>query len=224
MNMGDAAVFEHWNHIARAIGGLNEDSAVTQDVGTVLAFLALVEICCNVADQQPSAQLELQQRLKSLLSTRHALHWAPLVVHVFKALPGIEPAIGPANSTRLNTLLTQTHTVKPLLRWHAGMICALHLWLGFRLLVKAPKFLRQGAPNRKRGMERTLRGPSMPAAGYSARPKAGFGVTVRQGAAKRRPCSRTVGKNEREVGERTGPSGQPVSLQTTKLKVDAETG
>lgn len=142
MNMGHAAVFEHWNHIARAIGGLNEDSAVAQDVGAVLAFLAQVEICCNVApDQQPDAQLELQQRLKTLLSTRHALHWAPLVVHVLKPLPGIEPAIGPANGARLNALLTQTHTVKPLLRWHAGMICALHPWLGFRLLVKAPKFL-----------------------------------------------------------------------------------
>lgn len=141
-NMSSAAVFEHWNHIARAIGGLNEDTAIPQGVGLVLAFLAQVEICCNVApEQRASAQLELQQRLKTLLDSRHALHWAPLVVQAFKALPGIEPIIGPANSARLTALLTQTHTVKPLLRWHEGMIGVLHTWLGFRLLVKAPKFL-----------------------------------------------------------------------------------
>jgi hypothetical protein len=142
MDMGSAAVFEHWNHLARAIGGLNEDSAVAQGVGAVLAFLAQVEICCNVVpEQRPTAQRELQQRLQTLLDSRHALHWAPLVIHVFKALPGIEPLIGPANKARLNALLTQTHTVKPLLRWHAGMIGVLHPWLAFRLLVKAPKFL-----------------------------------------------------------------------------------
>lgn len=142
MNMGSAAVFEHWNHIARAIGGLNEDSAIAQGVGAVLAFLAQVEICCNVVpEQRPTAQRELQQRLQTLLDSRHALHWAPLVVHVFKALLGIEPVICPANRARLNALLTQTHTVKPLLRWHASMIGVLHPWLGFRLLVKAPKFL-----------------------------------------------------------------------------------
>lgn len=141
-NMSSAAVFEHWNHIARAIGGLNEDSAIPQGVGLVLAFLAQVEICCNVAlEQRASAQLELQQRLKMLLGSRHALHWAPLVVQVFKSLPGIEPAIGPANSARLTALLTQTHTVKPLLHWYAGMIGVLHPWLAFRLVVKAPKFL-----------------------------------------------------------------------------------
>jgi hypothetical protein len=72
---------------------------------------------------------------------RHGLHWAPLVVHVFKTLPLIETAIDPANSARLNALLTQTHVVKPLIRRHAGMICVLHPWMGFRLLVKAPKFL-----------------------------------------------------------------------------------
>ena len=141
-NMSSAAVLEHCNHIARAIGGLGEDSAIPQGVGAVLAFLAQVEICCNVApEQRASAQLELQQRLKTLLDSRHALHWAPLVVHVFNALPGIEPVIGPANSARLTALLTQTHTVKPLLRWYASTIGVLHPWLAFRLLVKAPKFL-----------------------------------------------------------------------------------
>ena len=75
----------------------------------VLAFLAQVEICCNVVpEQHPTAQRELQQRLQTLLDSRHALHWAPLVIHVFKALPGIEPLIGPANKARLNALLTDT--------------------------------------------------------------------------------------------------------------------
>nr|WP_314262450.1 hypothetical protein [uncultured Devosia sp.] len=142
MNLASTAVFEHWNHIARTIGGLNEDSAIAQDLGAVLAFLTQVEICCNVVpEQRPGAHNELQQRLKILLATRHALHWAPLMLHVFKVLPAIEPVIGPANSARLNLLLTQPHTVKPLLRWYAGMICVLHPWLAFRLLVKAPKFL-----------------------------------------------------------------------------------
>jgi hypothetical protein len=142
LKLGIAPVFWHWNHIARAIGGLNDDSAIAQDVGAVLAFLAQVEIFRNLSpEQRPGPQLELQQRLQTLLAGRHALHWAPLVVHVFKTLPLIETAVDPANSARLNTLLTQTHVVKPLIRWHAGMICVLHPWMGFRLLVKAPKFL-----------------------------------------------------------------------------------
>ena len=140
-NQAPASIFEHWNHIARTICALNEDSAIAQDVGPVLVFLAQVEVLNRAApEQRNGAELEPRQRLAALLATKNALHWAPLVVQVFSAVPAIEPAIGEANRARLSTLLTQTRTVEPLLRWHGAMLSVLHPWLAFRLVTKPPKF------------------------------------------------------------------------------------
>lgn len=140
-NQGPAAIFEHWNSIARTICTLTEDSAIAQDVAHVLVFLAQVEVLNRAApEQQAGAAQELQRRLAALLATRNALHWAPLVVQVLGAVPAIEPAIGEANGARLSSLLSQSEPVKPLLRWHGAMLSVLHPWLSFRLVTKAPKF------------------------------------------------------------------------------------
>lgn len=141
-NLGPALIFEHWNSIARTICALTEDSAIAQDLGPVLVFLAQVEILNRSApEQRHGAELELQRRLAALLATENALHWAPLVVQVLGAVPAIEPAIGEANRARLSSLLSQPDPVKPLLRWHGALLSVLHPWLSFRLMTKAPKFL-----------------------------------------------------------------------------------
>ncbi|MDP2779135.1 hypothetical protein, partial [Devosia sp.] len=106
-----------------------------------LAFLAQVEVFdTHQSGSRPSIERELQRRLGTLLASRHGLHWVPLVLMVFSTLPAIKAAVDPATMARLNTLLTSTEKVRPLLRMHAGMIAALYPWLGRRLLMKAPKF------------------------------------------------------------------------------------
>ncbi|KRA42045.1 hypothetical protein ASD80_09980 [Devosia sp. Root635] len=141
MNQGLAPVGLQWTRLARFICGPRVDAAIASDVGKVLAFLAQVEVfVTHQSGSRPSIERELQRRLGTLLASRHALHWAPLVLMVFSTLPSIKAAVDPATMTRLNTLLTSTETVRPLLRLHAGMIAALYPWLGRRLLMKAPKF------------------------------------------------------------------------------------
>jgi hypothetical protein len=141
MDQGVVPVGLQWTRLARFIRGPGVDAAIVSDVGKVLAFLAQVEVCVtHQSGSRPSIERELQRRLTNLLASRHGLHWAPLVLMVFGALPAIKAAVDPATMARFNALLTSPDTVRPLLRLHAGMIAALYPWLGRRLLMKAPKF------------------------------------------------------------------------------------
>lgn len=134
----------HWTRIAEAIRASRIEAAISDDVGPVLAFLALVERWVTAAPADRPVKLpELQRRLDSLLAARHGLHWAPLVEVVCKTIPALVPALSPANLARLNAHRTAADTVRPLLRWHAGMLCVLFPWVAFRLMAKAPKHLPQ---------------------------------------------------------------------------------
>ena len=138
------AVGLHWTRIAEAIHGSSTGAAISDDVGLVLAFLAQVERFATAAPADCAArQPELQKRLDGLLAGRHGLHWAPLVELACKTIPALMPALSPTNLTRLNAHRTASETVRPLLRWHAGMLCVLFPWVSFRLLAKAPKHLPQ---------------------------------------------------------------------------------
>jgi hypothetical protein len=134
----------HWTRIANAVRGSSIEAAIADDVDAVLAFLAQVERFATAAPADRPAKLpELHKRLDALLTGRHGLHWAPLVELACKSIPAVMPALSPANVARLNDHRTSAGTVRPLLRWHAGMLCVLFPWLGFRLLAKAPKHLPQ---------------------------------------------------------------------------------
>ena len=138
------AVGLHWSRIAEAIHGSSTGAAISDDVGLVLAFLAQVERFATAATADRAArQPQLQRRLDGLLSGPHGLHWAPLVEVACKTIPMLMPALSPTNLARLNAHRTAPATVRPLLRWHAGMLCVLFPWLGFRLLAKAPRHLPQ---------------------------------------------------------------------------------
>lgn len=143
-------VAQHWRGLAQGIRGSGYDAALADDLGAVLAVLAQAEIYVGAtpSDRAPQ-QKELQQRLHRLLGGRHGLHWAPLVALVFDAVPSIRDAGGAACHARLNALLASPEKVFPFVRHHAGMLSALFTWLGFRLLIKAPKFtpnMRVSAP------------------------------------------------------------------------------
>jgi hypothetical protein len=133
-----------WARIANAIRGFSIEAAISDDVGLVLAFLAQVERWATAAPaDRPARQPELQGRLNGLLAGRHGLHWAPLVEAVCKSVPALMPALSATNLARLNAHRTTSATVRPLLRWHAGMLCVLFPWVAFRLMAKAPKHLPQ---------------------------------------------------------------------------------
>lgn len=134
----------HWTRIANAVRGSSIEAAISDDVGPVLAFLAQVERFATAAPADRAArQPELHKRLDGLLAGRHGLHWAPLVELACKTIPALMPALSPDNVALLNAHRTSTGTVRPLLRWHAGMLCLLFPWASFRLLAKAPRHLPQ---------------------------------------------------------------------------------
>lgn len=138
------AIGLHWTRIANAVRGSSIEAAIADDVGSVLAFLAQVERFATAAPaDRATRQPELQKRLDGLLTGRHGLHWAPLVELACKTIPAVMPALSPANLARLNAHRTASNTVRPLLRWHGGMLCVLFPWVSFRLLAKAPKHLPQ---------------------------------------------------------------------------------
>ncbi|HTN62757.1 MAG TPA: hypothetical protein VL147_14620 [Devosia sp.] len=141
MNQGLAPVRLQWSRIARFVCGCGVEIAISNDIGPALAFLAQVEVfVVHQSGSRPTIERELQRRLTTLLASRNGLHWAPLVSVVFSTLPAVKTGVDPVTMVRLNALLTRTDTVRPLLRYHAGMIAVLYPWLGHRLLMKAPKF------------------------------------------------------------------------------------
>ncbi len=131
-----------WTTIARQIKGRDIDTAITQGVGAVLPWLFAAEAYASCAEPtaRPVALAAMHQATAAVLTIRNAKDWAPLVETVCKMSPPVQAAISPDHRDQLNTLLATAEPTTSVIRNHAQMLSVLFPWLGFKLLVKAPKF------------------------------------------------------------------------------------
>jgi len=75
-----------------------------------------------------------------VLTIRNAKDWKPLVETVCKMSPPVKAALAADHRDQLNVLLATDEHTTSVIRNHAQMLSVLFPWLGFKLLVKAPRF------------------------------------------------------------------------------------
>lgn len=131
-----------WTTIARQIKGRDIDTAIAQSVGAVLAWLSAAEAYASCAEPtaRPVALAAMHQATAAVLTIRNAKDWAPLVETVCKMSPPVQAALAADHRDQLNVLLATAEHTRSVIRNHAQMLSVLFPWLGFKLLVKAPRF------------------------------------------------------------------------------------
>ncbi|MGV3576331.1 MAG: DUF6035 family protein [Devosia sp.] len=131
-----------WTTITRQIKGRDIDTAIAQGVGAVLAWLFAVEayVSCTVPTARRVALAAMHQATAAVLTIRNANDWAPLMETVCKMSPPVQAALAVDHRDQLNALLATAERVTPVIRNHAQMLSVLFPWVGFKLVVKAPRF------------------------------------------------------------------------------------
>ena len=85
------------------------------------------------AAQQAAARSTL-----ALLRSQDGIHWLSLIEFMAEDIPQFAAAIESTARSTMNALRTKTKRAYPRHKYHRHMLSALHPWLAFRLLAKAP--------------------------------------------------------------------------------------
>jgi len=85
-------------------------------------------------------------RAAQILSSRTGKHWIPLLEHVSDVVPAVKAVLTRDLGTAMIRLKVSAGRLHPFHIYHRHMISALHPWLAFWLLAKAPQGL---APHKR---------------------------------------------------------------------------
>ena len=133
------AVERDWNALARLLGGRDLSLSVASNVVSVLWLLHAVE-ALNAAEPQMLAikQRDVAQAALDVLRSRDGLHWLGLVELLCRTNPRVSAALETHIPKMLNMLRASPKKALPYHAYYRHMLSALHPWLAFYLLAKAP--------------------------------------------------------------------------------------
>jgi hypothetical protein len=119
---------------ARDLRQSNQD-----ELPRVLRWLQAVERLNNAAgtDKEVAAKV-VAACAAALIAARTGKHWIPLIEHVAHAVPALAAVLSPELRTKMIRLKASSGKLHPMHAYHRHMISALHPWLAFWLLAKAP--------------------------------------------------------------------------------------
>ena len=80
------------------------------------------------------------------MAARTGKHWIPLIEHVADAVPAVAAVLTPELRTKMVRLKASPGKLHPFHAYHRHMVSALHPWLSFWLLAKAPAGLAPHQP------------------------------------------------------------------------------
>lgn len=135
-----------WNALAQLLGGRDLSQSLAAGIASVLWLLQAVE-ALNAAEPQvlAMAQREVAQAARDVLRSRDGLHWLGLVELLGRTNPQVSAALETHIPKTLNMIRASPNKALPFHAYHRHMISALHPWLAFYLLAKAPP-RRTGVP------------------------------------------------------------------------------
>src|SRR5690606_36929082 len=82
----------------------------------------------------------------AIVTARSGKHWIPLIEHVADAVPAVAAVLTPELRTKMVRLKASFGKLHPCHAYHRHMVSALHPWLSFWLLAKAPAGLAPHQP------------------------------------------------------------------------------
>lgn len=135
-------VAAEWSALAKLVGGRDLRQSIQDELPRVLRWLQAVERLINASGTDKAAAGKVVAACAAaILAARTGKHWVPLIEHVAEAVPAVAAVITPELRTNLVRLKASPGKLNAFHAYHRHMISALHPWLAFWLLAKAPNGL-----------------------------------------------------------------------------------
>ena len=135
-------VAAEWSALAKLVGGRDLRQSLRDELPRVLRWLQAVERLSSARGPgKEKAVKVVAASAAAIVTARTGKHWVPLIEHVADAVPAVAAVFSPALRTRMVRLKASPGKLHPFHTYHRHMISALHPWLSFWLLAKAPNGL-----------------------------------------------------------------------------------
>ncbi|WP_305578805.1 DUF6035 family protein [Devosia sp.] len=132
-------VAAEWSALAKLVGGRDLRQSIQDELPRVLRWLQAVERLNNATGQERAVAGEVVAACAAaLVASRTGKHWTSLIEHVADAVPAVSATLSSELRTKMTRLKASPGKLHPFHAYHRHMISALHPWLSFWLLAKAP--------------------------------------------------------------------------------------
>src|SRR5690606_27553188 len=131
----------------KLIGARELRQSIQDELPRVLRWLQAVERLNNATGQDKVlAGKVVAASAAAIMAARTGKHWLPLIEHVADAVPAVADVLTPELRTKIVNRKASPGKLHPFHAYHRHMISALHPWLSFWLLAKAPAGLAPHQP------------------------------------------------------------------------------
>jgi hypothetical protein len=132
-------VAAEWSALAKLVGARDLRQSIQDELPRVLRWLQAVERLNNArgTDKEVAGKV-VAACAAAIVAARTGKNWIPLIEHVADAVPAVAAVLTPELRTKMVRLKTSPGKLYPFHAYHRHMISALHPWLSFWLLAKAP--------------------------------------------------------------------------------------
>lgn len=132
-------VAAEWSALAKLVGARDLRQSIQDELPRVLRWLQAVERLNNATghDKEVAGKV-VAACAAAIVAGRTGKHWVPLIEHVADAVPPVATVLNPDLRTKMTRLKASGGKLHPMHAYHRQMISALHPWLSFWLLAKAP--------------------------------------------------------------------------------------
>ena len=132
-------VAAEWSALAKLVGARDLRQSIQDELPRVLRWLQAVERLNTAGGKDKDAAGKVVAACAAaIVVARTGKHWIPLIEHVADAVPAVAAVLRPNLRTRMVRLKASVGKLHPFHAYHRHMISALHAWLSFWLLAKAP--------------------------------------------------------------------------------------
>jgi hypothetical protein len=132
-------VAAEWSALAKLVGARDLRQSVQDELPRVLRWLQAVERLNNATGEDKALAGKVAAACgAAIVAAGTGKHWIPLVEHVADAVPAVAAVLTPDLRTKMVRLKASPGKLHPFHAYHRHMISALHPWLAFWLLAKAP--------------------------------------------------------------------------------------
>ncbi|MBD8065145.1 hypothetical protein IC608_06635 [Devosia sp. PTR5] len=135
-------VAAEWSALAKLVGARDLRQSLQDELPLVLRWLQAVERLNNATGGEKAvAGKVVAACAAAIFAARPGKHWIPLIEHAANAVPVVAAVLAPELRTKMTRLKASPGKLHPFHAYHRHMISALHPWLSFWLLAKAPNGL-----------------------------------------------------------------------------------
>ncbi|NGP18882.1 competence protein CoiA family protein [Devosia aurantiaca] len=132
-------VAAEWSALAKLVGGRDLRQSIQDELPRVLRWLQAVERLNNAKGEDKAVAGKVVAACAAAIVTGHTgKHWVLLIEHVADAVPAVAAVITQDLRSKMVRLKASPGKLHPMHAYHRHMISALHPWLAFWLLAKAP--------------------------------------------------------------------------------------